>query len=83
MPKAGIHPMLHMTRIVLTNGASYMLPMAWQRPTAGLQITTKFLDEDYLTHEAYTGKPSKLSKKVGRRARFENRFAEKKDDDES
>lgn len=66
-----------MTRIVLTNGASYMVPTAWQLPKPGLQVTTKILQEDYLTHEAYTGKPSKLSRKVGRRARFENRFSKK------
>lgn len=83
MPRKGIHPMLHLVRIVLTNGASVMVPMAWQRPYPGLQVTTKFMDVDYLTHEAYTGVPSKSSRKVGRRAQFENRFAqsskEKKD----
>lgn len=79
MPKPGIHPMMHMVRVVLTNGASVMMPMAWQRPYPGLQITTKFLEVDYLTHENYTGVPSKSSKRVGRRARFENRFGDKGD----
>lgn len=77
MPRPGIHPMLHLTRLVLTDGSSYMVSTAWQLPKPGLQITTKILEEDYLTHESYTGKPSKLSKKLGRRAKFENKFAGK------
>lgn len=74
MPRAGIHPMLHRVRIVLTNGASYILPMAWHRPYPGLEVTTKFMTEDYLTHERFTGVENKAKAKVGRRARFENKF---------
>lgn len=77
MPRPGIHPMAHMVRLVLTNGASILMPMAWQRPYPTLEVTTKFLDVDYLTHEKYTGVPSKGKRKVGRRAAFENRFKTK------
>lgn len=75
MARPGIHPMLNVVRIVLSNGASYFVPMAWQRPSAGLAVTTKFLDNDYTNSERYTGIPGRSSKKVGRRARFENKFA--------
>lgn len=74
MPRPGIHPMMHRVRIVLTNGASVMTEMTWQRPYPGLEITTKFLELDYLTHENFTGIPSKKNRKIGRRAAFENKF---------
>lgn len=68
--------MMHRVRIVLTNGASVMTLHAWQRPYPTLDITTKFLEIDYLTHERFTGVPSKGTQKIGRRAAFENKFRE-------
>lgn len=76
MPRPGIHPMMHMVRVVFGNGSSCMMPMAWQRPAAGLEVTTKFLDVDFLTVEQFVGAGNRHSRKVGRRARFENRFGE-------
>lgn len=75
MPRAWVHPMKHLVRVVNTDGSSTIKPMAWQQPGPSLKITTLFLSEDHLTNEAYTGAPSKAKPKVGRRARFENRFA--------
>lgn len=64
--------MLHLVRVVFTNGASVTLPMPWQRPYKGLEVTTKFLETDFLS-----GADAKKSKRVvGQRARFENKFGE-------
>eukprot|EP00171_Calliarthron_tuberculosum_P012100 IDg12100t1 len=76
MPRPWLHPMQHLVRIVHTNGSSVIVPISWQQPGPGLRITTKFLEVDYLTHEKFTGKPTK-AKKIGRRAQFENKFAAK------
>jgi ribosomal protein L31 len=73
--RKGIHPMMHMVRVVLSNGASYYRPMAWQLPVSRKgEIPTKFLEVDYINHEAYTGVPSRNSRRLGRRAKFENKF---------
>jgi ribosomal protein L31 len=73
--RKGIHPMMHIVRVVLSNGASYYRPMAWQLPvTRKGEIPTKFLEVDYINHEAYTGVPSRNSRRLGRRAKFENKF---------
>lgn len=75
MPRAGIHPMRSLVRVVLTNGASINMQLAYQTPYPGVQVTTKFLEVDHLTHENFTGTPSRLSRKVGQRAKFENKFS--------
>jgi ribosomal protein L31 len=73
--RKGIHPMMHMVRVVLSNGASVYMPMAWQQPLSrGNHIPTKFLEVDYLNHENFTGVPSRSSRRPGRRAKFENKF---------
>lgn len=71
--KKGLHPMRHLVRIVLTNGATFMVEAPWQRPYPGLELTTKFLQLDYLTSEVFTGVQN-TKPKVGRRAQFENKF---------
>lgn len=79
MARPGIHPMMHLVRLVLTNGASVVVPMAWQRPYPGLEVTTKFLQIDYFGHDNRTGKLGKTAIGEGRRAKFENKFAGKKE----
>lgn len=79
MARPGIHPMMHLVRLVLTNGASVIVPMAWQRPYPGLEVTTKFLQVDYFGSEGRAGKRGGLAAEEGRRARFENKFAGKKE----
>ncbi len=68
--------MQHLVRIVNTNGASTITVIPWQQPKPSMRILTVFMENDHLTSELYTGKPSKAPK-VGRRARFENRFSGK------
>ena len=74
MPRPWLHPVKNLVRIVYTNGSSIVMPLAWQRPQLGLKITNRFLTEDYLSHEKFTGARSKTSVKVGRMAKFENKF---------
>lgn len=77
--------MLHMVRVVLSNGASLEMPMAWQEPLSRTAqrgprgaadiVATRFLEVDYTNHERFTGVPSRSARsKLGRRAKFENRF---------
>jgi ribosomal protein L31 len=73
--RKGIHPMMHMVRVVLSNGASIYMPMAWQQPLSrGNHIPTRFLEVDSLNHEKFTGVPSRRARRLGRRAMFENKF---------
>lgn len=76
MVRSWVHPMKHLVRIVHTDGSSVFLPVAWQRPRPGLEVTTYFMDQDFMSQEVFTGKPAR-AKKEGRRAQFENKFASK------
>lgn len=76
MPRAWVHPMKHIVRIVHTDGSSVFLPVAWQRPRPGLEVTTYFMEQEFMSQEVFTGKPAR-AKMAGRRARFENKFAAK------
>jgi ribosomal protein L31 len=72
--------MMTMVRVVLSNGSSIMLPQAWQQPLSAVgrkdaALLTKFLDVDYTNHERFTGVASRSSKRVGRRAKFDNKFS--------
>lgn len=72
MPRAGIHPMRHIVRHVLSDGSSVFTQMAWMRPYPGLDITTIFHETNHFKPD-----PSERNapvKKIGQRARFENRF---------
>lgn len=71
MPRPGIHPMRHLVRVVLPNGASVVTEMAWQRPYACLDVSTVFLDE---SSSAAAGSALSKAMNKGRRARFEDRF---------
>lgn len=81
MPRKGIHPLVQLVRIVYSNGSSVIAPRAWAArpdpradPTA--VVATIFLETDRLNHEAITGVAGRGARaNVGRRARFENKFA--------
>jgi hypothetical protein len=71
--------MMTMVRVVLSNGASIMMPQAWQLPLSAARRAraappTKFLDVDYTNHERFTGVPNRRANSVGRRAKFDNKF---------
>lgn len=73
MPQKGIHPMMNLVRVVLSNGASVMMPMAWQRPLSQKdKIVTKFTEVDYLNVDRVGS--SRRFKRQGQRAKFENKF---------
>jgi ribosomal protein L31 len=85
MPRKGIHPMVHMVRIVMSNGASIFVQQSWQEPLSRViargkggeaaVVATKFLEVDRTNHERFTGVPSRSNRdKLGRRAKFENKF---------
>lgn len=70
--KLGSLPMRHLVRHVFPDGSSIITQMTWQRPYPGLDIITKFHDEDRLNGRL---DPQAHAAKAGsQRSRFENRF---------
>lgn len=83
--RKGIHPMKHLVRIVLSNGASFTIPQVWQEPLsatlargpggAAHVVKTKFLEIDETNAEVVTGKPMRAGRdRLGPKEKFENKF---------
>lgn len=67
--------MMNMVRVVLSNGASVFMPLAWQRPLSQKdKLVTKFTEVDYLNYERVVGAASRNRSHQGQRTKFENKF---------
>lgn len=70
--KFGSLPMRHLVRHVFPDGSSIITQMVWQRPYPGLDVITRFHDEDTLNGRL--DRQARATKAGSRRSRFENRY---------
>lgn len=68
MAKKGLHPVMHMMKVVLKNGATINYPTTIPRNIPYV------LQKDFTNHPAWTGETGGLNMEEGRMARFLARF---------